>query len=69
MRRSGGEDRATSLEGAIQQALMALRPIGVDENGADRSNLEMAGMRIEVDTALEQLSPSASLIRDARLNW
>jgi hypothetical protein len=56
-------------EGNLQQALMALRPIGVDENGADRSNLEMAGMRIEVDTALEQLSPSASLIRDARLNW
>jgi hypothetical protein len=25
--------------------------------------------RIEVETALEQLSPSASLIRNARWNW
>jgi hypothetical protein len=61
--------KTSRLVGKLQQALMALRPIGVDENGADRSNLEMAGMRIEVDTALEQLSPSASLIREARLNW
>jgi hypothetical protein len=54
------------LSRARKQAFMSLRDIGGDENlpevfwlwyGAD-----------EVETALEQLSPTASLIRNARLN-
>ena len=54
--------------GSLEQALMALRPTRGHENAPDSRYALIDVVVDEVGTALEQSSPSASLIRNARLN-